>query len=125
MIGLRNAPSWPAVFMAPVTSPACGPAMSRQVPQAAPSRKLSAAPARAIRSAASQGVVDRRAGDQRSSRDQQRRAADPAPADPQAQRPDRTIGRQAARQVGHGAQDQRQARQQPQQADENPRAFSR
>src|SRR4028119_1603838 len=49
MIGLSTAPTWPAVFMQPATSPAWGPAMSWQTPQQAPSRKLADAPARATR----------------------------------------------------------------------------
>ena len=92
MIGLRNAPICPAVFMAPVTRPACGPAISRQVPQAAPSRKLSAAPARAISRAASKGGVHRRRRDQCCSRQQQRGESDPAPARTKTERPDGTIG---------------------------------
>ena len=112
MIGLSTAPIWPAVFMQPVTSPACGPAMSRQTPQQAPSRKLSAAPDRAIRRAESDRVVGR------SPRRSARRPATRSDAPPTPHRPTRSpyaagqpIGRQAAHQVGHRAEDQRQARQ--------------
>ena len=114
MIGLRNAPTCPAVFMQAVTRPACGPAMSRQTPQHAPSRKLTAAPARAIsRAADDRRPRARRPGDQRQARRPASRRPRPRTGRPAGRTPGsaRSV-RQAADQVGHRAEDQRQAREQ-------------
>src|SRR5687768_2421020 len=56
-MGLRIAPTWPDVFIAPLSAPARRPPMSRHVPHAAPSRKLDEAPPRAISTAPAIGEL--------------------------------------------------------------------